>query len=163
MAHPAQRLKQLIDALGMNINSFSKECGYPSSATIWRIVDDNKKPSTPTLDKICNRFPQVNREWLLTGLGNMFNTATASSDDLTVTAKQVLDKIMPIIPSPELAENVNKTMMKVESFLSQFEQTQKDIEDIHEKITSIEFLEALKLIKEKKKEKNGNGKTNGVR
>ena len=156
MAHPAQRLKQLIDSLGMNINSFSKECGYPSSATIWRIIDDNKKPSTPTINKICNRFTQVNREWLLTGLGTMFSTASAPSDDLTVTAKQVLDKIMPIIPSPELAENVNKTMMKVEGFLSQFEQTQKEIEDIHEKITSIEFLDALKLIKAKKKEKNGN-------
>mgnify|MGYP001262957901 CR=1 FL=1 len=157
MAHPAQRLKQLIDSLGMNINSFSKECGYPSSATIWRIIDDNKKPSTPTINKICNRFTQVNREWLLTGLGTMFTTASTPSDDLTVTAKQVLDKIMPIIPSPELAENVNKTMMKVENFLSQFEQTQKEIEDIHEKITSIEFLDALKLIKAKKKEKNGNG------
>ena len=36
------------------------------------------------------------------------------------------------------------------------EQTQKEIEAIHEKITSIEFLEALKLIREKKKERNGN-------
>ena len=67
-----------------------------------------------------------------------------------------------MIPPPELAENVNQTMIKVERFLSQFEQTQKEIVDIHEKITSIEFLEALKLIKEKKKEKNGNGKTNGT-
>ena len=157
MVHPAQRLKQLIDALGMNINSFSKECGYPSSATIWRIVDDNKKPSTPTLNKICNRFPQVNREWLLTGLGNMFTTTTASSDDLTVTAKQVLDKVLPLAPPIELVHNLEKTMIKVESFISQFEQTQKEIEAIHEKITSIEFLEALKLIKARKKEKNGNG------
>ena len=157
MAHPAQRLKQLIDELGMNINSFSKECGYPSSATIWRIVDDNKKPSTPTLDKICNRFPQVNREWLLTGLGNMFTTTTAASDDLTVTAKQVLDKVLPLAPPIELVHNLEKTMIKVEGFLSQFEQTQKEIEAIHEKITSIEFLEALKLIKARKKEKNGNG------
>ena len=157
MAHPAQRLKQLIDELGMNINSFSKECGYPSSATIWRIVDDNKKPSTPTLDKICNRFPQVNREWLLTGLGNMFTTTTASSDDLTVTSKQIFDKFLPLTPDPKTIINLEQTMIKVEKFLSQFEQTQKEIEDIHEKITSIEFLEALKLIRAKKKEKNGNG------
>ncbi|RPG88520.1 MAG: XRE family transcriptional regulator [Crocinitomicaceae bacterium TMED209] len=157
MVHPAQRLKQLIDALGMNINSFSKECGYPSSATIWRIVDDNKKPSTPTLNKICNRFPQVNREWLLTGLGNMFTTTTSASDDLTVTSKQIFDKFLPLTPDPKTIINLEKTMIKVESFLSQFEQTQKEIEAIHDKITSIEFLEALKLIKARKKEKNGNG------
>ena len=135
MAHPAQRLKQLIDALGMNINSFSKECGYPSSATIWRIVDDNKKPSTPTLDKICNRFPQVNREWLLTGLGNMFTTTTTSSDDLTVTAKQVLDKLEPILKED-------------------FQKLANQINQIHEKIYSIEFLNTLDYINSKKKKKN---------
>lgn len=91
---PSQRLKYLIDSLGMNINSFSKECGYTSSTTIWRIINDNKKPSTPTLDNICNRFPKVNREWLLTGLGSMFLNQF-SNDDITVTAKQVLDKVLP--------------------------------------------------------------------
>lgn len=138
MLHPAQRLKQLIDALSMNINSFSKECGYPSSATIWRIIDDNKKPSTPTLDKICKRFPQVNKEWLLTGLGTMFNTSAAVSDDLTVTAKQVLDRLEPMLKND-------------------FKKIAKQIEEIHDKVHSIEFLEAIKLIKAKKKEKNGNG------
>ena len=157
MAHPAQRLKQLIDSLGMNINSFSKECSYPTSATIWRIIDDNKKPSTPTINKICNRFTQVNREWLLTGLGTMFSTASAPSDDLTVTANQIIKYYDPKIPSLGTIQNLEKTMFKVEKFLSQFEQTQKEIEDIHDKITSIEFLDALKLIKVKKKEKNGNG------
>ena len=157
MAHPAQRLKQLIDRLGMNINSFSKECGYPTSATIWRIIDDNKKPSTPTINKICNRFTQVNREWLLTGLGTMFTTASTPSDDLTVTANQLIKYYDPKIPSLDTIQNLEKTMFKVEKFLSQFEQTQKEIEDIHEKITSLEFLDALKLIKAKKKEKNGNG------
>jgi uncharacterized protein YfkK (UPF0435 family) len=152
------RLQGLINALNLNPRSFAVELGYEQATTIYNIIKRQSTPSRSTLDKICNRFPQVNREWLLTGQGTMFNTPTASSDDLTVTAKQVLDKIMPIIPPPELAENVNKTMMKVERFLSQFEQTQKDIQDIHEKITSIEFLEALKLIKaKKKKEKNGNG------
>ena len=138
MAHPAQRLKQLIDSLGMNINSFSKECGYPSSATIWRIIDDNKKPSTPTINKICNRFKQVNREWLLTGLGTMFTTTSTSVDDLTVTAKQVLDKLQPLLKND-------------------FNKLSSQIQEIHEKVTSIEFLEALIATKTSKKEKNGNG------
>ena len=156
------RLLDLINALNLNPRSFAVECGYNQATTFYSIIKRNAKPSASTLNKICKRFPQVNREWLLTGQGTMFNTPTASLDDLTVTAKQVIDTVLPMIPPPELAENVNQTMIKVERFLSQFEQTQKEIVDIHEKITSIEFLEALKLIKEKKKEKNGNGKTNGT-
>ena len=91
MSTPAQRIDSLINALNLNINSFSKECGYPSSATIWRLINEGAKPSTPTLNKICNRFPQVNREWLMTGYGSMFTTQ--ENDDLTVTAKQVIDKL----------------------------------------------------------------------
>ncbi len=155
MSHPSERLSLLINTLSLNVNSFSTECGYSSSTTIWRIINDNKKPSKPTLDKICARFKNVNKEWLLTGQGSMFFNKE-SFDDLTVTAKQVLDKLLPLALPIELIHNLEKTMIKVEGFLSQFEQTQKEIEAIHEKITSIEFLEALKLIREKKKEKNGN-------
>jgi len=91
MSTPAQRIDLLINALNLNINSFSKECGYPTSATIWRLINEGAKPSNPTLNKICNRFPQVNREWLMTGFGLMFNKQ--ENDDLTVTAKQVIDNL----------------------------------------------------------------------
>ena len=91
MSTPAQRIDSLINALNLNINSFSKECGYPTSATIWRLINEGAKPSNPTLNKICNRFPQVNREWLMTGYGSMFTKQ--QDDDLTVTAKQVIDKL----------------------------------------------------------------------
>ena len=91
MSTPAQRIDLLINALNLNINSFSKECGYPTSATIWRLINEGAKPSNPTLNKICNRFPQVNREWLMTGYGSMFTTQ--ENDDLTVTAKQVIDNL----------------------------------------------------------------------
>ena len=155
MSHPSERLSLLINTLSLNVNSFATECGYSSSTTIWRIINDNKKPSKPTLDKICARFKNVNKEWLLTGQGSMFFNKE-SSDDLTVTAKQIFDKFLPLTPDPKTIINLEQTMIKVEGFLNKFEQTQKEIEAIHEKITSIEFLEALKLIREKKKERNGN-------
>ena len=146
------RLQGLINALNLNPRSFAVELGYEQATTIYNIIKRQSTPSRSTLDKICNRFPQVNREWLLTGQGSMFNTPTASSDDLTVTAKQVIDHISRLIPDLSL----------VETFAEELHQLKKESAEIHEKITSIEFLEALKLIKEKKKEKNGNGKTNGV-
>ena len=95
MSTPAKRINSLINALNLNINSFSKECGYPTSATIWRLINEGAKPSAPTLDKICNRFTQVNREWLMTGFGNMFSKTKESSDDLTLTANQVLNEVQP--------------------------------------------------------------------
>ena len=143
MSTPAQRIDLLINALNLNINSFSKECGYPTSATIWRLINEGAKPSNPTLNKICNRFPQVNREWLMTGYGSMFTKQ--QDDDLTVTAKQVIDKLEPKFTTTET----------VKEFFKEFAEVKNQMAEIHEKLNSIEFIEALKMIKSlQEKDKN---------
>ena len=134
MSHPSERLSLLINTLSLNVNSFATECGYSSSTTIWRIINDNKKPSKPTLDKICARFKYVNKEWLLTGQGSMFFNKE-SSDDLTVTAKQVLDKLEPILKED-------------------FQKLASQINEIHKKIHSIEYIRTLDYINTKKKKRN---------
>ena len=149
MTTPAQRIDLLINALNLNINSFSKECGYPSSATIWRLINEGAKPSNPTLNKICNRFPQVNREWLMTGFGSMFTKQ--QDDDLTVTAKQVIEKLEPLFNTT--AENVNDNVLL--AFFKEFAEVKNQMSEIHEKLNSIEFIEALKMIKSlQEKDKN---------
>ena len=156
------RLQGLISALNLNPRQFAVELGYEQATTIYNILKRQSTPSRSTLDKICNRFPQVNREWLLTGQGSMFNTPTASSDDLTITAKQVIDHISRLIPDLSLVEKFAQELSEIKNLKLQINQLKKESAEIHEKITSIEFLEALKLIKEKKKEKNGNGNGNGI-
>tara|TARA_B110000902_G_scaffold261252_1_gene335683 strand:- start:311 stop:820 length:510 start_codon:yes stop_codon:yes gene_type:complete len=164
MNHPSERLSELINSLSLNINSFSNECGYPSSATIWRIIEQKKKPSNPTINKICNRFPQVNREWLLTGYGEMFTSQkTEYSDELTVTAKQVIDTIVPkmlrhdlVTKAEILIEELHKTVLRFNIVESAIELQNQKLEAIHKKINSMESMQAIEIIKQaKKKDKNG--------
>ena len=136
MSTPAQRIDSLINALNLNINSFSKECGYPTSATIWRLINEGAKPSAPTLNKICNRFPQVNREWLMTGYGSMFTTQ--ENDDLTVTAKQVIDT---------LKEDTN-------SLKSELEDLKKQLTLIHASLLGIEMFHGIDIKTKTIKKKN---------
>jgi hypothetical protein len=135
MSNPSQRLESLIGKLNLNTRSFAIELGYSRADSIYAIFKRNSKISNTLLNKISNRFPQVNKDWLLTGHGTMFNTTTASSDDLTVTAKQVLDKLEPILKED-------------------FEKLANQINQIHEKIYSIEFLNTLDYINTKKKKNN---------
>ena len=164
MNHPSERLSELINSLSLNINSFSNECGYPSSATIWRIIEQKKKPSNPTINKICNRFPQVNREWLLTGYGEMFTSQkTEYSDELTVTAKQVIDTIVPkmlrhdlVTKAEILIKELHKTVLRFNIVESAIELQNQKLEAIHKKINSMESMQAIEIIKQaKKKDKNG--------
>jgi len=136
MSTPAQRIDSLINALNLNINSFSKECGYPSSATIWRLINEGAKPSTPTLNKICNRFPQVNREWLMTGYGTMFKKQ--ENEDLTVTAKQVIDK---------LKENT-------ESLKNDIQDLKQQLKLIHASLLGIEIFHGIDVKTKRIKKKN---------
>lgn len=133
--HPNSRLEGLIKALNLNPRQFAVELGYQQATTIYNIIKRNSTPSKPTINKICDRFPQVNKDWLLTGHGTMFNTTTASSDDLTVTAKQVLDKLEPILKED-------------------FQKLASQINEIHKKIHSIEYIRTLDYINTKKKKKN---------
>ena len=136
MSSPAQRINTLIKSLNLNINSFSKECGYPSSATIWRLINEGAKPSAPTLNKICNRFPQVNREWLMTGYGSMFTKQ--ENEDLTVTAKQVIDN---------LKENT-------ESLKNEIKDLKDQLKLIHASLVGIEVFHGLDIKTKTIKKKN---------
>ena len=179
MKSTAQRIKELIEALSMTIYSFSNECGYVGASTIWNIIDKNKKPNKNTIDKICDRFPQVNREWLITGHGSMFvKTSSKEDEELTVTAKQILDRLQPLMPDISLLKEYMSTLQEftqnyshVKKFVNDFEvtwqkssneleQVQKDIENIDAKITTITMMKGYEILEEdekKMRQKNGSG------
>jgi len=135
MNNHADRLVNLINQLNLNTRSFAITCGFSQPTTIYSIIKNNSKLTKNTIDKICNRFPQVNRDWLLTGFGTMFYNTDNTLDDLTVTAKQVLDKLEPIL-------KVN------------FNDLVNQINEIHKKIHSIEYITTIDYINNKKKKKN---------
>lgn len=158
MKHPSERLEELINALGHNLNSFSMECGYKNATTIWSIIAKKKKPSTPTLNKICNAFPNINRRWIISGNESMFiDKPIQAIQELTVTAKQIIDYLAPLTPDPKTLLNIEETMFQVSSFLKEFEQIKKDIANINAKITTMQLVTGYEAIKKEQKEKNKNG------
>jgi len=185
MSSPSERLEKLIDKLNLNTRSFAIELGYSRADSIYAIFKRNSKISNSLLNKIYYRFPQVNKDWLLTGHGAIFNTDTASSDDLTVTAKQVIDKlenqaenitskiktqteytlntlIVPKMLRHDLVTKADSLLNELGTFLNEFKiikteisEMKTDIVKIHGKITSIEFMETIKAIEEQAKKANG--------
>ena len=176
MKKPSERLNELIISLGHNVNSFSVVCEYATSHTIWSLINKQKKPSKPTLDRICKFFPQVNRGWLISGDGEMFlNIKNEINGDLTVTAKQVIDKmelktseilntIVPKMLRHDLVDKADGLLTELSAFLNEFKdiksemnEMKKDVSSIHEKITSIEFMETVKVIEEATKKRENGG------
>lgn len=82
-----ERLRELIANLGISMREFSRRCNL--SASYIRNVTDN--PSSKTLNNILAAFPQVNREWLLKGEGDMFIEPEESAIDEVVTYKMLYE------------------------------------------------------------------------
>lgn len=93
------RIKQIISLKQLTISSFSREIGLINGVTISKIINQNRKPSSKTIGRIINAFPDINYEWLVNGKGSMLNgetklrKKTINNEDLTVTSKQIIDYI----------------------------------------------------------------------
>ena len=71
----AKRLKEFIDDTGMNHTEFGRQCGFKSNRTMQAIYTEGKKPTAKALTKIVQRFPQLNFDWVLMGVGSKINPA----------------------------------------------------------------------------------------
>jgi transcriptional regulator with XRE-family HTH domain len=65
------RLKKLIKALNLNQSSFARSLGM-TQPNISRMVSGSSNISVEVLNRIKDRYRQVNLHWLLAGEGEMF-------------------------------------------------------------------------------------------
>lgn len=97
MSNYSERLSRILAQNSLTLAGFCEKVGLNSTTTISKIVSENRKPSSKTIGRIINAFPEINYEWLTTGHGNMINgdnlTKKIDEDDLTVTARQILNKL----------------------------------------------------------------------
>lgn len=63
------RLKQFITSLDLSVLAFENECGM-AQGTVNKMTDRSRQR---TLEKIRKHYPQLNMEWLQTGVGEMLN------------------------------------------------------------------------------------------
>ncbi len=72
-----ERLQRVIEWSGMTINSFAHHIGMARGETLYHIKRGNHGISRSVADIIVAKFPQVNRAWLLTGSGAMFENESS--------------------------------------------------------------------------------------
>lgn len=79
-----ERIGTLIKALNLNNNSFSQRIGV-NPTIIHNIVKGRNAPSFDILSKIKLSFDNINTDWLITGIGTIFNNQQLSDNKLTET------------------------------------------------------------------------------
>ena len=86
-----ERIEIFIESRGIKRSVFEKSCGFSNGYT--RNLKEN--PSATKIEDILNAYPELNRVWLLSGTGDMLNTATAEEKPTTTESKDY--RLVPLI------------------------------------------------------------------
>lgn len=86
-----QRIRELINSLGVNDNQFAKTIGVTQSV-IASMFSRNTEPSSKVLIAILNAYANLSAEWLMRGEGDMLNTDKGSQADVKEEFTIVVDE-----------------------------------------------------------------------
>jgi transcriptional regulator with XRE-family HTH domain len=109
------RILELIRLKEMSSSQFAEEIGVQRSS-ISHLISGRNKPSLEFLQKIINRFPEVNMEYLLTGQGNLLREGQEPYKGilsvLELPEKEEEEKIEPEIPPQEIKRKARKPVLE---------------------------------------------------
>tara|TARA_B100000131_G_scaffold318644_1_gene362925 strand:+ start:1313 stop:1609 length:297 start_codon:yes stop_codon:yes gene_type:complete len=74
-----ERLKKWMKIEGLKSSQLADLIGS-NRATISHILSGRNKPSIDFLDKLLNNYPDLNANWLITGVGNMKENLNNQAD-----------------------------------------------------------------------------------
>ena len=89
-----ERLEAVISWTGMTINSFALYIGLGRSDSLYHIKRGSFGISHDLADRITSRFPDVDRTWLLTGIGSMLNGGDAYTGAQIPYYKDEVEKLL---------------------------------------------------------------------
>tara|TARA_R110000787_G_scaffold266237_1_gene372297 strand:- start:254 stop:757 length:504 start_codon:yes stop_codon:yes gene_type:complete len=157
------RIREILKTKDLSVIDFCRLIGLNTPTTIHLIIKENRKPSTKTVDRIMEAFPEVTKDWLLYGKGSFNNNVSEDYTKLTTSAYQVIQflKIQQSEMEIRLAEYEGKIVHlmndKIESEVGEVKEITESnslkTNDIAERLTKMERFMFLANQETKEKSK----------
>ncbi len=81
-------------------------------AVISHILNGRNNPSLDVITRILTKMPQINSEWLLTGIGSMYKSDNNNNDDMHEQIPSSLPDLFAQLPPDNLINTHNNTAKK---------------------------------------------------
>ena len=103
-----ERFKQLLEEKNLTATRFAAMIKVNASA-MSHILNGRSKPGFDVLDKIAQAFPEVNLNWLISGKGSIYNTASAEVTPVRPRQTELFkqEKETEIVSSPQATKPTN--------------------------------------------------------
>lgn len=86
------RLEQVIQMSGMSTNSFAKHIGLAHGENLYQIKKGNNRISPKVADCVCEKFPAVDKTWLLTGKMQPVSYPSAEMQESLIEMDVIVDR-----------------------------------------------------------------------
>lgn len=114
-------MSKVLQELGMTVADFSETCGV-KYGRISDIVRGRTKKFTPVLvNEICSALPQINKNFLYTGEGDVLNKGYVAKTTLPGSSVPIINK------------QVNDLMKLQQELLNKQEMIIQKLEDLHQR------------------------------
>lgn len=103
----SQKIQTILDELSISSYRLTQELNLSASA-IYHVLSGKNQLSKNIIDKICNLYPEVNKKYLIRGVGEaIIEDKTSSSDEYLIVKKQDFEQVKKDI------ENIYKMLQKL--------------------------------------------------
>ncbi|HUX55321.1 MAG TPA: helix-turn-helix transcriptional regulator [Williamwhitmania sp.] len=104
------RLLKLLTGKQLTATKFAEIIGVQKSS-ISHILSGRNKPSFDFIEKILQKFPEINPEWLITGKGGMYRQSVQAT--LFDSPPKILDEVQRVVSSNTTKPPVNEVSTDV--------------------------------------------------
>lgn len=108
-----ERIKEVILKEGLTSGSFADLIGVQRSS-MSHILNGRNNPSLDFMVKTIQRFPKLNPEWLLTGIGGMYRSDAPVQPKETVIERSIFDSIPEPMVKPTYAQVLKPVEIQID-------------------------------------------------
>lgn len=87
----SQKMQRILDEIPISSYRLTQELNL-SSGAIYHVLNGKNKLSKNMIDKICNQYPEVNKKYLLKGIGEPMLEAK-TNDEYVLVKKQDFEQV----------------------------------------------------------------------
>ncbi len=90
----SQKMQTILDEIGISSYRLTQELNL-SPGAVYHVLSGKNKLSKNIIDKICNLYPEVNKKYLIKGIGEPIieNKTSSGTDEYIIVKKQDFDEI----------------------------------------------------------------------
>ncbi|MDG3582226.1 hypothetical protein OSR52_05405 [Galbibacter sp. CMA-7] len=129
MAKAIDRIFSIIQSLGMSARQFDMSIGASNGYTL-RMKKNNASVGSDILERIVEKYPFVNINWVVTGHGTMFGTdsSSSSSSDIAQDKRLTYKEVEAIIEQKIKAHQEQELKNLMDQIKKEIATTKKEME-----------------------------------